>query len=316
MADDLFPEPSAQESQMVHPNNGRSLKQEDYIAGLAKGLAILDCFDSGQVRLSVTKAAERTGLTRAAARRHLRTLFYLGYLDGDGQQFWLSPKILKPAGIYLNSAALPRAARAVLRSLPKQTGCYHSVVVLSGGEAVTVASCYPPHLEQAQVLPYGIYSGNRIPAHTGANGKVLLAALNAAQLEQWLVAYPLMRFTTQTLTDRSLLQQQLAEVRQQGWAEGEGADDVVADFAVLAQKQYGTQVVRVECGRRCGRSAVEPQLGPAQPQHIPARFQAFVECFGGHGRSLHGAVGKQAWFHRNCFQVACRIWRLPESGFR
>ena len=207
---------------MVHPNNGRSLKQEDYIAGLAKGLAILDCFDSGQVRLSVTKAAERTGLTRAAARRHLRTLFYLGYLDGDGQQFWLSPKILKPAGIYLNSAALPRAARAVLRSLPKQTGCYHSVVVLSGGEAVTVASCYPPHLEQAQVLPYGIYSGNRIPAHTGANGKVLLAALNAAQLEQWLVAYPLMRFTTQTLTDRSLLQQQLAEVRQQGWAEALG----------------------------------------------------------------------------------------------
>ena len=222
MADDLFPEPSAQESQMVHPNNGRSLKQEDYIAGLAKGLAILDCFDSGQVRLSVTKAAERTGLTRAAARRHLRTLFYLGYLDGDGQQFWLSPKILKPAGIYLNSAALPRAARAVLRSLPKQTGCYHSVVVLSGGEAVTVASCYPPHLEQAQVLPYGIYSGNRIPAHTGANGKVLLAALNPVQLEQWLAAYPLMRFTTQTLTDRSLLQQQLAEVRQQGWAEALG----------------------------------------------------------------------------------------------
>ena len=52
MADDLFPPPSAEESQMVHPNNGRSLKQEDYIAGLAKGLAILDCFDSGQVRLS------------------------------------------------------------------------------------------------------------------------------------------------------------------------------------------------------------------------------------------------------------------------
>ena len=33
MADDLFPEPSAQESQMVLPNNARSLKQEDYIAG-------------------------------------------------------------------------------------------------------------------------------------------------------------------------------------------------------------------------------------------------------------------------------------------
>ena len=221
MADD-FTAPGQAADTMVHPNNGRSLKPEDYIAGLAKGSAILDCFDSGQVRLSVTKTAERTGLTRAAARRHLRTLYYLGYLDSDGQYFWLSPKILKPAGIYLNSAALPRASRAVLRSLPQQTGCYHSVVVLSGGEAVTVASCYPPHLEQAQVLPYGIYSGNRIPAHSGANGKVLLAALSFDQLAQWLAAYPLVRFTTQTITDAEVLQEQLAQVRQQGWAEALG----------------------------------------------------------------------------------------------
>lgn len=203
---------------MIHPENGRSLPQEDYIAGLAKGLAVLDCFDSGKSRLSVTQTAERTGLTRTAARRHLRTLYYLGYLDSDGRYFWLTPKILKPAGIYLNSAPLPKIARPILRDLAAQTGCYHSVVVLEGGEAVTVAGCYPLHMEHVRVLPYGIYSGNRIPAHSGANGKVLLAALAPEALEQWLARYPLVRFTAHTFTDAGRLKSHLEEVRGQGWA--------------------------------------------------------------------------------------------------
>lgn len=43
-----------QESRLLNPKNGHTIKQEDYIAGLAKGLAVLDCFDSGRSRLSVT----------------------------------------------------------------------------------------------------------------------------------------------------------------------------------------------------------------------------------------------------------------------
>ena len=40
----------------------------DLIAGMAKGMAVLESFDTERQRLNATLAAERAGLTRAAAR--------------------------------------------------------------------------------------------------------------------------------------------------------------------------------------------------------------------------------------------------------
>ena len=67
-----------------------SIASADFIAGMAKGLAVLESFDTERQRLNATLAAERAGLTRAAARRHLLTLAHLGYLETDGSYFWLS----------------------------------------------------------------------------------------------------------------------------------------------------------------------------------------------------------------------------------
>ena len=85
-----------------------TIAHADYIAGMAKGLAVLETFDTQRQRLNATLAAERAGLTRAAARRHLLTLAHLGYLETDGSWFWLAPKVLRFSGSYLASARLPR----------------------------------------------------------------------------------------------------------------------------------------------------------------------------------------------------------------
>ena len=86
----------------------------DLIAGMAKGMAVLESFDTERQRLNATLAAERAGLTRAAARRHLLTLAHLGYLETDGSYFWLAPKVLRLSGSYLASSRLPRlTARTV-----------------------------------------------------------------------------------------------------------------------------------------------------------------------------------------------------------
>ncbi|MFY8178727.1 MAG: helix-turn-helix domain-containing protein, partial [Limnohabitans sp.] len=48
-----------------------SLDKKDWIAGLDKGLAMLQTFDEHNPRLTATQAAQRCGLTRTAARRYL-----------------------------------------------------------------------------------------------------------------------------------------------------------------------------------------------------------------------------------------------------
>ena len=71
-----------------HTENKKIIRHEDFIAGIAKGLTLLECFGPERHRLNISTAAEKTGMTRAAARRHLLTLEYLGYLDFDGHYYY------------------------------------------------------------------------------------------------------------------------------------------------------------------------------------------------------------------------------------
>ena len=63
------------------------LDKRDWIAGLEKGLSVLECFDSEHPRMTASEVAARTGIARTAARRYLLTLQHLGYLQSDGKQF-------------------------------------------------------------------------------------------------------------------------------------------------------------------------------------------------------------------------------------
>ena len=142
-----------------------ALAPADTIAGLVKGLAVLESFDTERQRLNATQAAERARLTRAAARRHLLTLTALGYLESKDGHFWLSPRVLRLAGAYLASARLPRVVQPTLNRLAAETRDVFSAAVLDGGEVVVVARS--AWLAPAnQTLAYGRHLGARLPAHS------------------------------------------------------------------------------------------------------------------------------------------------------
>jgi IclR family pca regulon transcriptional regulator len=212
-----------------------AIKAADYIAGLAKGLAVLESFDTERQRLNATLAAQRTGLTRAAARRHLLTLAHLGYLETDGHYFWLAPKVLRLSGCYLASARLPRLVQPVLDRLAAQAHASFSVVVLDDDAVVVVARSVPSGDGNAwsgasgagsvvgrsglRWMAHGLHLGARLPAHATSTGRVLLAALSPGQWMQWLQARTaggaaLPRLTPYTVTDPDALALILERVRQ------------------------------------------------------------------------------------------------------
>ncbi|MGJ7520601.1 IclR family transcriptional regulator domain-containing protein [Variovorax sp. LT1P1] len=189
-----------------------TIAKPDFIEGIAKGMAVLESFDTERQRLNATQAAERAGLTRAAARRHLLTLAHLGYLDTDGSSFWMSPKVLRFSGSYLSSSRLPRALQPTLNRLAAQTQESFSAVVLDGEEAVIVARSVA-YGAPTRVLAYGLHLGARLPAHATSTGRMLLAAMSSAELAQWLKGRTLARLTPHTVTQTSALRRCLAQVR-------------------------------------------------------------------------------------------------------
>jgi IclR family pca regulon transcriptional regulator len=188
-----------------------TIARVDYIAGMAKGLAVLESFDTQRQRLNATLAAERAGLTRAAARRHLLTLAHLGYLETDGSWFWLSPKVLRLSGSYLATARLPRAIQPTLNRLAGMTGESFSAVVLDGDQVVIVAR------SGSAQLAYGLHLGARLPAHATSTGRVLLAAKPRREFSAWMKARELPRLTGHTQVDARAFRDLIDQVRQQDY---------------------------------------------------------------------------------------------------
>lgn len=194
-----------------------TLATADFIEGAARSLSVLESFDVHRQRLNATQTAERTGLTRAAARRHLLTLAHLGYLESDGQFYWLAPRVLRLAGSYLSSARLPRAVRPSLRRLAESMRGNFCVAVLDDQESVIVATS-GERTSSADRAPYGAHLGSRLPAFCTSTGRVLLAALSKKDLASWLTRCTPTRLTSKTLTSRRALREAIATASETNFA--------------------------------------------------------------------------------------------------
>ncbi|WP_445115829.1 IclR family transcriptional regulator PcaU [Acinetobacter sp. WZC-1] len=207
---------SSEVKTLQNADNQKIIRHEDFVAGISKGMAILDCFGPERQRLNTSIAAEKTGMTRAATRRHLLTLEYLGYLESDGHFYYLSPKVLKFSGAYLSGSQLAKICQPLLNLLTHQTSLIYSVMVLDGFEAITIARS-ASHQQTERINPYGLHLGNRLPAHATSAGKILLAYLEMGEQQQWLDKYPLKRLTRYTCTDNSEFMELLNHIREQDW---------------------------------------------------------------------------------------------------
>jgi IclR family pca regulon transcriptional regulator len=185
-----------------------SIAKADVIEGMVKGMAVLESFDTERQRLNATLAAQRAGITRAAARRHLLTLHHLGYLESDGRYFWLAAKVMRFSGSYLASSRLPRLIQPTLNRLAAQAQHSFSAVVLDGEEVVIIARS-----DGARVLAYGLHLGARLPVHATSTGRVLLAGKTKTEFNAWLKGRQLSRLTGYTVTDAKTLREQVAQAQ-------------------------------------------------------------------------------------------------------
>lgn len=241
-----------------------SIHKADFIEGMAKGMAVLESFDTERQRLNATQAAERASLTRAAARRHLLTLAHLGYLDTDGKFYWLSAKVLRFSGSYLASARLPRLLQPTLNLLAAQSRESFSAVVLDRDEGVIIARS--ASYGGPRLMAHGLHLGARLPVHATSTGRILLAAWPRTELSAWLKSRELARLTPKTVVDHPALRKLITQVRTDdfAWASEEHELGVQA-LAVPLRNMKGQTVAAlnvVASPERLGREAMIQELLP------------------------------------------------------
>lgn len=184
-----------------------------FVQSLARGLDVITAFDAEHGSLSLSRVAERAGLSRATARRLLLTLVELGYVRLEGKEFTLTPQVLRLGTAYLSGMGLPDLAQPHLERLSGLVGESTSAAVLDGTDIVYVA-----RVATRRLMRVGITVGTRFPAYATSMGRVLLASLPEAEIATRLARSELRPLTARTVVEPGELRVLLDDVRRQGWA--------------------------------------------------------------------------------------------------
>ncbi len=187
-------------------------RNKDRVAGLAKGLRLLESFDTAHTRLTVTEAAKRVNLSAASARRCLLTLCEAGYARTDGKYYWLDHGVLRVSYSYAASTRLPRIIQPVLDALSERSRDSASLAVLFDQAAVIAARS-----TARRTMRVGLVVGSRLPLHCSATGRALLSALADTDAIALLRRIDRPAYTAHTVTELPRLRRLLARCRADGY---------------------------------------------------------------------------------------------------
>jgi IclR family pca regulon transcriptional regulator len=131
----------------------------------------------------------------------------------DGGRFSLRPKVLELGFAYLSSLSLPEVAQPYLEQLVAEINESSSISVLDDTDIVYVA-----RVPTRRIMSITLAVGTRLPAYATSMGRVLLAALPDAELEERLARIEIRPLTKRTVKDHDALRRILDAVRRQGHA--------------------------------------------------------------------------------------------------
>ena len=229
----------------------------NYMASLARGLAVIRAFSQQRARVSIAQLSLRTGIPRAAVRRVLYTLRALGYVGSeDGRTFILHPKILALGYAYLSSTPLATSAQPLLDQVSQAIHESCSMAVLDGDDVMYVARSS----SSRRIMSIDLGVGSRLPAYCTSMGRVLLAHLPSSELAAYLRRAKILPHTERTELSKDKLASILEAVRANAYAVVDQELEIglrsiavpVADSTgrVAAALNVGAQAARVTIGGR------------------------------------------------------------------
>ena len=177
--------------------------------------ALLEVVASKDQFFSLQGLAEETGIPKPTLHRMLQQLESAGLLErsGDSRQYGTGVRLRKLAENLLLNDTFHGARHGVLRSLVNEIGESCNLTALSGSEVM-----YLDRVETPAPLRFYLHSGSRVPVHCSASGKLFLAGMTPSQRQRLLANAPLEAFTPKTLTDLDALEEEIKQVKRQGFA--------------------------------------------------------------------------------------------------
>ncbi|WP_421388135.1 DNA-binding transcriptional regulator KdgR [Aeromonas veronii] len=187
----------------------------DSVSSVLKVFGILQAL-SEQKDIGVTELSQRIMMSKSTVYRFLQTMKTLGYVNQEGEtdKYTLSLKLFELGGRALEHQDLIQIADVQMYRLGKLTKETLHLGALDENSVV-----YLHKIDSEYNLRMYSRIGRRCPLYSTALGKVMMAWLPEEEVRSMLAGVTFERFTEHTLANVDALLAELAQVREQGYAE-------------------------------------------------------------------------------------------------
>ncbi len=188
-------------------------------------VAVLDCFSPEKPAWSLTELSQRLGLPKSTLHRFLAALETHGVLrcDPRDKRWRLGYRLLIWGNLAAESSGLRHIARPVMEDLVATTRETAILTVYHQQEVICIEKVETDH-----PVRMTLRVGTRRPPHAGASSKVLMAYLPEEEIQAIIRERGLPSLCINTITDPDRLREELARIRERGYAESHEETDLGA----------------------------------------------------------------------------------------
>lgn len=189
---------------------GRGIKTTDTVFDIVERLNSLG-------GATVTELADALGLAPSTVHDHLASLVRRGYVVKDDGQYRTSLLFLSLGMAARGRYALVEPGERAVSKLAEKTSQRAQLLLEENGRAIVVCRA-----TDGDTGSGGDVLGRVLPMHCTAGGKAILAFYPDELVEEILDRHGLPELTENTITDREGLYEELASIRERGFAVNRG----------------------------------------------------------------------------------------------
>ena len=186
---------------------------------------VLDCFSRERPAWSLAELSRQLGIPKSTLHRFLTAMEAHGILrcDPRDRRWRLGYRLLIWGSLARDSLDLRHIARPVMDGLVAATGETAILTVYQSREVVCIEK-----VEADRPVRMTLDVGMRRLPHAGASSKVLMAYLPEEEVQAIIRDQGLPPLCVNTITDPDRLREELARIREQGYAESHEETDLGA----------------------------------------------------------------------------------------
>jgi DNA-binding IclR family transcriptional regulator len=268
--------PPRKRAATVEEPEAEAPKERGGIQSLQRAFAILEAVAASPEGINLADLAKQVGLHTSTAFHLVKTMAQLGYVSQvrDSKRYRVGSKLFTLAAGALEENELLALATPVLDRLTAETGESAHFAIRSGNQIVVIARTSGQGL-----LQLADRAGAPRPAHATALGKVLLSALEPAQIREFLGDEPLRKFTPKTIVEVDALVREIQDVRKTGIGYDDGEFDAEVRCVAVPVHDF--------TGRVAGAIGISGAVWRLSLQSLQAKSQQVREA----ARTLSSELG-------------------------